>query len=512
MNLGITLLFILIICFYAYGGVATLTKNTFLRDDAPPEEQDRYLGKRYAPYVHPMKLIVVVCFVILIEFALVQFAPYSIAPVKLIWFCSTMIRIGFYDGLLWALTPALRKRISARGIAVLWILPNSLYLSFFWTDFCNPPIVIRADEELLFRLLAIWGIGAFATMAWYCLSHLRFRNALLCDAAPISSKAEAVLREEEKRIGMEKPFRAVVSEKIQTPLSIGVLKRSKCIVLPDFNYTERELSLIFRHELIHLRHEDCAAKMFLCFSTAISWWNPFVWLAMRKSAEELELACDQMALAGADDATRREYAELLLASSGEHRGFTTCLSASATALHYRLRSVLHPVKKSDGIHVAAILFVLLFLSSSPVVGFAYREQPLSNAIEDFTGGLFDNYTGEDWTIYPSTLISRTLTRDELDKLTEALSSCRVYDTYVEDPYDICEYWLSISPSDRTVSVEGEAPEDNPHREETGDELRLLIYSHKICLHLHDSGEVAQFYATEEDLQALKEALEEIAGE
>lgn len=45
---------------------------------------------------------------------------------------------------------------------------------------------------------------------------------------------------------------------------------------------------------------------------------------------------------------RRQYAELLLQTAGDERGFTTCLSATAGALRYRLRNIMTPGKKRTG--------------------------------------------------------------------------------------------------------------------------------------------------------------------
>ena len=67
-----------------------------------------------------------------------------------------------------------------------------------------------------------------------------------------------------------------------------------------------------------------------------------MWMAMERSAQDMELSCDETVLLEADDVTRRRYAGLLLATAGDSRGFTTCLSASASALRYRLRNVSIP--------------------------------------------------------------------------------------------------------------------------------------------------------------------------
>ena len=56
------------------------------------------------------------------------------------------------------------------------------------------------------------------------------------------------------------------------------------------------------------------------------------------------------------------YAELILSTAGDARGFSTCLSASARGLRYRLRSIVKPEKKRRGILLLSALSFLLVAS------------------------------------------------------------------------------------------------------------------------------------------------------
>ena len=55
---------------------------------------------------------------------------------------------------------------------------------------------------------------------------------------------------------------------------------------------------------------------------------------------------------------RRLYAELLLDTAGSSRGFTTCLSAAAETMRYRLKNVVAPSKRWSG---TILLFITMFL-------------------------------------------------------------------------------------------------------------------------------------------------------
>lgn len=171
------------------------------------------------------------------------------------------------------------------------------------------------------------------------------------------------------------------SDAVTTPLSIGLYNRTTRIVLPMREYTQEELSLILRHEIIHISRGDPASKFFLTFCTAMCWFNPLMWAAMRKSADDFELSCDESVLLDEPQPVRRQYAELLLQTAGDERGFTTCLSATAGALRYRLRNIMTPGKKRTGaILVGLTLFVLAMCSG--YVALAYDARPGTQRIFD----------------------------------------------------------------------------------------------------------------------------------
>ncbi|MFR5781964.1 MAG: M56 family metallopeptidase [Oscillospiraceae bacterium] len=103
---------------------------------------------------------------------------------------------------------------------------------------------------------------------------------------------------------------------------------------------------------------------------AFCWFKPLVWLAMRRSADDIELSCDESVTLGADEAERRRYADLILSSAGDERGFTTCLSARASSLRYRLRQIMKPAAKRSGALLIGFAAFFLILGCGHIA-FAY---------------------------------------------------------------------------------------------------------------------------------------------
>ena len=302
--------------------------------------------------------------------------------------CALMrvfLELGVYYVLLMAVMPWLRRWVSARVCAMLWLLPDWIYAFVGRLDLPTDgkKLVLHAPGVLVYVLLGIWAVGAVGVMVWKIGSHLAFRHRILKNAVPVTDRQTLHVWELElERAWIKKcKWKLVRSEAVTTPLSIGLYNRTTRIVLPMREYTQEELSLILRHEIIHISRGDPEAKLFLTFCTAMCWFNPLMWAAMRKSADDFELSCDESVLLDEPQPVRRQYAELLLQTAGDERGFTTCLSATAGALRYRLKNIMMPEKKRTGaILIGLTLFVLAMCSG--YVALAYDAQPGTQRIFD----------------------------------------------------------------------------------------------------------------------------------
>lgn len=274
------------------------------------------------------------------------------------------LQICLYYAVLLPVLPLLRRRISAVACAMLWLVPTYLYIAFYsFMEPVRPRLVLHASAELLRLLFLVWLAGAIAVMGWKILSHLVFRRRLLREAQEPGEALLAQWREELERANVKKPkWKLVISPQATTPLSIGLWPRTTRVVLPERTYSREELMLVLRHEIVHLSRMDAWGKFFLAFCTAICWFNPLMWMAMRKSADDLELSCDETVTAELDEAERRRYALLLLDTAGDERGFTTCLSASSKALRYRLRGIVHPLRRTSGALTVGLAFFILCMT------------------------------------------------------------------------------------------------------------------------------------------------------
>lgn len=316
-----------------------------------------------SPWVLPIMMVLYWLFCVF------DYGPVLSNAAMLEFSLQLLVLLSLYFALLLLLLPLLRRTISARACATLWLLPVFLYYNIVvWQRTFVPPLVVLSIPNGLGPvLLGIWLAGAAAVTLWYLISHLRFRRQLLKDARPVEDVDVINLWWDEHRLALVQPhIRLFTSPAVSSPLTIGLFGRTMCTVLPQRDYTLDQYRLIFRHELRHVQRWDISTKCFYLFCKALCWFNPLMWIAIRKASSDLELSCDEMVVYGAEDHTRREYACLLLETAGDERGLTTCLSASASSLRRRLKGVMGPQERSSGALLLGLMMATLVLCSGLV--------------------------------------------------------------------------------------------------------------------------------------------------
>lgn len=370
--IGLYLFFFLVI-----GGIVSYCFYDSGHAERHPGESER----RYTYLIDPLYLPSFL-FAALICFLVVPYAKAEgTTTVLLSNLFLLIVYIGVYYALLVCVLPLLRRTFSARACATLWLLPNLLYIGGNIRNMTihRAPFLLTFPRRWITVVAVIWAVGFFAVLLWQIISHHIYRRRLLRNAVPVLQRELNILwTDEQVRCNrkMKRPIPIVVSAEVTTPLTIGLLERKQRLVLPHLNYTREEFRLIFRHEMGHVRRGDVRMKAAWGFFTALCWFNPLMWLARHNVSGDLELGCDELVLSGENEQRRRQYADLLLRTAGSSRGYTTCLSAAASNLRYRLKNVVSPRKCLSGTIAVGLVACLLFAGINL---FALADTPSSAA-------------------------------------------------------------------------------------------------------------------------------------
>ena len=327
------------------------------------EENSASNQQKYLPFI--VGNLLPACIIAVTIFGLITDGVQETAKLIVSVCFGVFLHTSLYYIVLIAAIPLFRRYISARTCAALWMIPNYLYIAFY--DFMNinePLFVVHAPKNIVWLIFGIWLVGFFIVLLGNIASHVIFRKNLLKDAKEVTDLTILEIWNKELEFAnmQYKKYPIMVSPDVKTPLSVGLFRRKICVVIPDKDYSSEELRLIFRHEIVHIGREDAWSKFFLLFCTAMCWFNPLMWIAMRKSAEDMELSCDETVLLNEDNETRHQYASLILNTAGSERGFTTCLSASASAMRYRLKNITRTKMRRSGALVVGVAFFVLFMS------------------------------------------------------------------------------------------------------------------------------------------------------
>ncbi|MDD3338250.1 MAG: M56 family metallopeptidase [Lachnospiraceae bacterium] len=380
-----------------------------------------------------------------------------------------------YDILLLLVLPILRRFFSAKVCAVLWIVPVFVYYQsgLMFQDNLWPWLVIPLHIEAFQIPVILWGTGFVVVICYQVISHLVFRHRLLAHAREITD--EKILSQwiaEQKTFGFRHQIPLVRCGLIRTPLSMGAFERTRITILPEQVYTEQELRLLFRHELHHIQRCDVETKVFLGFCQAFGWFFPMTWTAVQKASEDLELSCDEIVLRNASESERRQYAELLLKSAGDGRGYSTCLSANATALRYRLKKVMHPAKQRIGIFLFAVVLFFCFLLNGSVV-FAGPETSVGDAVmtqADLSDIEYIHIQLEGMNQFESRDITEKKEDAEFIKKLQSIPLQKLYTSY---SYETKDPYIYISLSDKRFITITDECVSFIQFEHSGDELHKL---------------------------------------
>lgn len=412
------------------GGAVIIAFNERSRQEEKLQTQSIRPGRKTA-LVEPLMLpMILAVFLVMFMFMLMINDGVSLTVTIVAKSVLLFLYISIYYAALLLLLPLFRRIISARACATMWMVPTLVYFTIYLSGYeAKPILVITLPRQWLAVFAWIWVAGFAGVAIWQMISHFGYRRLLLKHSEKVADDCVLSLWHTESiRHGVKARIPVFVSETVSTPLTIGCFDRTMRLVLSKQSYTGEELALIFRHELRHILRSDTRTKLFIGFCTAVCWFNPLAWIARRKVADDLELSCDEAVLSGADETTRRLYAELLLKNAGSSRGYSTCLSSAASSLRYRLRNVVNPAKRlSGGAVIGAALFGLIMAmgtvaladSSSTVQALVFGKAPPEIVVDrvstcNWSDELFGYSRVYDW---------------EEKALTEYLASLRVKRVY-----------------------------------------------------------------------------------
>lgn len=193
-------------------------------------------------------------------------------------------------------------------------------------------------QALLAILSAVWIIGIIVFTVYFICSCAMLRKRLA---------------------GAERLYDNVYESKsISTAFVFGLTKPA--IYLPC-GTQKPDVKFIVAHEKAHIKRLDHIIKLIAVFILCLHWFNPVIWLAYKLMSADMELSCDELAIASFDRDIKKDYANALLRMSAKQSGITLVgmLAFGENSTKSRISGVLSAKKPLLIVTVAAAAVVAI---------------------------------------------------------------------------------------------------------------------------------------------------------
>lgn len=148
-------------------------------------------------------------------------------------------------------------------------------------------------------------------------------------------------------------------DNIPTPFVLGIINPK--IYLPSDMAPENQ-SYVLKHEAAHLRHRDHWWKPLGFLLLCVYWFQPLVWIAYFLFCRDLEMACDERAVAGMGEGERKAYSYALLSCAAPRHTIAMCpVAFGENSVKSRIKHVLRFQKA--GFWVIAVMLVVTLIAS-----------------------------------------------------------------------------------------------------------------------------------------------------
>ncbi|HWQ74779.1 MAG TPA: M56 family metallopeptidase [Syntrophomonas sp.] len=246
------------------------------------------------------------------------------------------------------------------------------------SNLINDPGTNRYDRETVSGIMrkilnspwylwagTLWIFGAVIFIAFHGIRHKHFLQMVRRWSQKVSDQQTLdTLQGQKLGLGILKRVELRTCACITSPMMIGLV--NPVILLPQAEYSEGELSLILRHELVHIKRKDLWYKILVLLATAIHWFNPVVYLMVKAIAVQCEISCDMEVVKNTEMDKRQLYSETIL-DVVKHNGrmqtaFSTNFYGGKKEMKNRIFTIMDGSKKKTGIFILCAALILTFSS------------------------------------------------------------------------------------------------------------------------------------------------------
>lgn len=245
-------------------------------------------------------------------------------------------------------------------------MPMQGVINVIYTGMENEKIE-TVEKSISEIMLYIWIITALlSVIIFICRYRSAMRRIMSCpqhDDRQCMETLDRVVKHNGKRIKVG----ICCVRNAGVPMGIGISRRM--IILPEGDYTEKELYYILLHEYTHFINRDLAVRMFVNIFCHVFWWNPAAYLIRKDMERILEIRCDSCVTERMGNKEKKEYLAVIVSALEGFRKKSIVIGASGlisksrkndTVERFRIMAGSRKTKKRG--RVAAMINLMMFLA------------------------------------------------------------------------------------------------------------------------------------------------------
>lgn len=248
----------------------------------------------------------------------------------------------------------------------------------------------EASASIPLAALILWGwaAGAAAVLLYQIWRHRRFLRRISRYTQPVGDPALTELfAAAAADLRIHRKVRFLSCPILYAPFGFSLLHPA--VVIPAGMRAGQDSALLLRHELLHIKRLDAAAKLLFLLLRAICWWNPAALLLARQADLLCELSCDEETVQGAGTAERFAYVRALIEAAGSQRPNPDALTAGflpKKKIEKRVVLMMQKSEKKAGLFLIAGVLLCTLLAGSALASskeWESYEDSLARNLEPF---------------------------------------------------------------------------------------------------------------------------------
>lgn len=222
------------------------------------------------------------------------------------------------------------------------------------------------NVNVISMFAAIWILGMIVYLLYNCISYFKMKSMINRWKSPISDNEKLnIFNEEKNKLGIRANISFYQSRFLDSPIMEGFLKMA--VVIPSIDYSNDELRLILRHELVHFKRKDRYCNFILLIANAVNWFNPVVTFMNKCFLEECEISCDYEVLRNESMCNKKLYGKLLykhIDKSNFKIGLACNFLGIKSVNGKRILSIIDENKSKKGLGLVISMIILVVITGS----------------------------------------------------------------------------------------------------------------------------------------------------